>query len=94
MSAAAAGLAEYDVTVTIENREGLADPEGETILRDLVLRSGRGGVRSVRTARILRIRVDAADARAAEADVERLCSELRLYNPLVSRASVRAEGAQ
>jgi len=94
MSAAAAGLAEYDVTVTIENRDGLADPEGETILRDLVLRSGRGGVRSVRTARILRIRVDAADARAAEADVERLCSELRLYNPLVSRASVRAEGAQ
>ncbi|MCY4252273.1 MAG: phosphoribosylformylglycinamidine synthase subunit PurS [Thaumarchaeota archaeon] len=87
-------MAEYDVTVTIENREGLADPEGETILRDLVLRSGRGGVRSVRTARILRIRVDAADARAAEADVERLCSELRLYNPLVSRASVRAEGAQ
>lgn len=86
-------MPEYDVTVTIENRPGLADPEGETILRDLVLRSGRGGVRSVRTARVLRIRVDAADARAAEGDVERLCSELRLYNPLVSRASVRAGGA-
>jgi len=86
-------LPEYDVTVTIENRPGLADPEGETILRDLVLRSGRGGVRSVRTARVLRIRVDAPDARAAEGDVERLCSELRLYNPLVSRASVRAGGA-
>lgn len=81
------------MTVTVENRPGLADPEGETILRDLVLRSGRGGVRSVRTARILRIRVEAADAAAAEGDVEQMCSELRLYNPLVSRATVRAEAA-
>ncbi|MCE2497564.1 MAG: phosphoribosylformylglycinamidine synthase subunit PurS [Nitrosopumilaceae archaeon] len=40
----------FVVTVVIENKQGLSDPEGETILRDLVLKEGRdeangGGVR-------------------------------------------------
>ena len=32
----------FVVTVVIENKQGLSDPEGETILRDLVLKEGRG----------------------------------------------------
>ena len=31
----------FIVTVVIENKQGLSDPEGETILRDLVLKEGR-----------------------------------------------------
>lgn len=31
----------FTVTVIIENKRGLSDPEGETILRDLVLKEGR-----------------------------------------------------
>ena len=31
----------FTVTVVIENKQGLSDPEGETILRDLVLKEGR-----------------------------------------------------
>ena len=31
----------FTVMVVIENKRGLSDPEGETILRDLVLKEGR-----------------------------------------------------
>lgn len=31
----------FTVTVVIKNKPGLSDPEGETILRDLVLKEGR-----------------------------------------------------
>ncbi len=86
-------MPEYAVNVTIENRPGMADPEGETILRDLVLRASFDSVREVRTARVLRFRVDATDAGDAEERIGRMCSELRIYNPLVSRVTVKADGA-
>ncbi len=87
----------FKVAVTVENRQGLSDPEGETILRDLVLKSGRGEggggrVSEIRTAKMLRMVIDAADAESAVRDVRGICDGLRLYNPLVSTVDVTVVG--
>ena len=93
-SAARAGPWEdFDVQAVIENRPDLSDPEGSTILEDLVLRGSYKGVSGVRTARMIRFTVSAPSARAASAAVRRMCDELRIYNPLVSTLSVSASRA-
>lgn len=78
-------MPDYDVYVTIENKPGIADPEGATILNDLVLRGGFSSVSGVRTARTLRFAVRERDAAEAEKTVRRLCGDLRIFNPLVSQ---------
>ena len=88
------GMARYDVQAVIGNKPGLSDPEGSTILEDLVLKGGTySGVSAVRTAKMIRFTVSAPSARAAAATVRRLCDELRIYNPLVSELSVTASAA-
>lgn len=87
-------MPEYVVQVAIENRPGLSDPEGDTILRELVRKGPYGHVSSVRTARLLRFTVSGATRRAAEEAVAAMCDDLRLYNPLVSRAEVAAGAAR
>lgn len=80
-------MPEYAVHVTIENKAGISDPEGETILRDLILRETEA-VRSVRTAKMLKIMVDAGSVEEASETVRRLCDGARIYNPLVSTVSI------
>lgn len=80
---------EYDVSVVIENRPEIADPEGKTILDDLVLRGGVKSVKKIRTAKVIRFRVSARSRDAARRDVEGICERLRIYNPLVSTAQIR-----
>ena len=41
--------------VNIENKHFLDDPEGETILNDLILKEGYNNIVSVRTAKSLKI---------------------------------------
>lgn len=89
----------YRVDVTIENKPGIADPEGATILNDLILAGGgaegRPAVSEVRTAKMLRFFVDVGDGEGgtgggledAKEAVQKMCDDLRMYNPLVSRAS-------
>lgn len=85
-------MPEHEVRVVIENRPGVSDPEGATILRDLVLKGPYGAVTEVRTARMLRMRVSAGTEAEAVRLVEGMCDDLRIYNPLVSRATVSASG--
>jgi len=40
-------MARYLVVVTIENKDQVGDPEGETIKNDLILKSGYSNVESV-----------------------------------------------
>lgn len=79
---------DYDVSVVIENRPGIADPEGQTILDDLLLRGGVKSVKQVRTAKVLRFKVRARSASGARREVEDVCERLRIYNPLVSTAKI------
>ena len=63
------GKKKYSVLVSIANKKYLPDPEGETILKDLILRGGFVEVEAVRL-------------------VLKMCAELRLYNPVVSKCVV------
>jgi phosphoribosylformylglycinamidine synthase len=72
------------VNVVIENKPLIPDPEGETILKDLLLKNGANFVKKVRTAKLLNFEVDAGDRKKAEEIILKMCNDLRLFNPVVS----------
>ncbi|GBC73471.1 Phosphoribosylformylglycinamidine synthase subunit PurS [archaeon HR04] len=78
----------YKVNVLIENKPYISDPEGDTILKDLVLKGGYHQVRSIRVAKMLKVEVEAKSAEDAREMVRRMCDELRLYNPMLSICKV------
>lgn len=80
----------FKVNVTIENKPEISDPEGETILNDLILKDHQASVKKVRSAKMLKFDVDAKNRKIAEKMVLDLCSEFRIYNPLVSKVSVES----
>lgn len=75
------------VDVVISNKPQARDPEGETILRDL-LKSDFRAVKSIRVGKLLRVKVEASDPAEAEEMVRRLCDELRIYNPAAHTCEV------
>jgi phosphoribosylformylglycinamidine synthase PurS subunit len=85
-------LSKFVVCVTIENKEHINDPEGETIQKDLIIKGGYSRVESVRTAKTLKMIVREKNQREAEKLVRNLCDELRIYNPVVSKCTVRSLG--
>ena len=78
----------YKVNVTIENKQGISDPEGETILQDLVIRGGTDNVSEIRTARMLKFTITEKNKDTARKNIQKICSDLRIYNPLVSKVTV------
>jgi phosphoribosylformylglycinamidine synthase PurS subunit len=81
-------MARYLVVVTIENKEKIGDPEGETIKKDLILKSGYSNVESVRSARCYNIIINTETENDAKKAVTKLCDELRIYNPIVSNCTI------
>jgi phosphoribosylformylglycinamidine synthase PurS subunit len=81
-------MARYLVVVTIENKEQIGDPEGETIKKDLILKSGYSNVESVRSARCYNIIINTETENDAKKAVTKLCDELRIYNPIVSNCKI------
>jgi len=81
-------MAKYLVVVTIENKEQIGDPEGETIKKDLILRSGYSKVESVKSAKCYNIIINTNSEEEAKMDVTKLCEELRIYNPVVSNCTI------
>jgi phosphoribosylformylglycinamidine synthase subunit PurS len=82
----------FIVQVLIENKPYINDPEGETIHRDLVVKSGYSNIQSVRSAKMLKMVVNSKTERDAEATVKKLCLELRIFNPVVSNCTVKSTG--
>ena len=76
--------------VVIENKPYINDPEGETIHKDLVVKGGYSAVRSVRSAKMLKMVVSGKSEKDAEKTVAKLCEELRIFNPVVSNCTIRA----
>jgi phosphoribosylformylglycinamidine synthase subunit PurS len=76
--------------VIIENKPFINDPEGETIHRDLIVKGGYSTVQSVRSAKMLKMTVSSKSEKDAEKMIEKLCAELRIYNPVVSNCTVKA----
>jgi phosphoribosylformylglycinamidine synthase PurS subunit len=85
-------VSKFVVSVTIENKEHINDPEGETIQRDLIIKGGYSDVESVRTAKMLKIIIKEKNRAEAERVVRNMCEELRIYNPVVSKCTIQAIG--
>ncbi len=81
----------FEVQVIIENKAGMNDPEGETILNDLVLKGGTGQVKKIRSAKMLKFNIESDTKESAENTVQKICNDLRIYNPMVSRVSFSAK---
>ena len=75
----------------IENKPNISDPEGDTILNDLVLKGNNSSVKKIRAGKILKFTVEAGDKKKAEKIVEKICQELRIFNPLVSKVVIEAK---
>jgi phosphoribosylformylglycinamidine synthase len=73
-------------TVTVRLKEGVLDPEGQTIRRALD-QMGFSGVDSVRTARLFEIQIDAPDPETARERLEEMSAKL-LANPVVETYAV------
>jgi len=81
----------YIVHVIIENKPNISDPEGDTILNDLVLKGNNSSVKKIQVGKILKFTVDATDKKMAENTIEDICQELRIFNPLVSKVMIDAK---
>ena len=81
-------MGKYLVVVTIENKKEVGDPEGETIKKDLIFRSGYSNVESVRSAKCYYISINTESENSAKEQVTKICEELRIYNPIVSNCSI------
>ena len=81
-------MVNYSVDVIIENKPGNNDPEGDTILNDLVLKGNFSNVKKIRSAKMLKFSIIEKNKKLAESKVLKICDELRIYNPLVSKVTV------
>jgi phosphoribosylformylglycinamidine synthase subunit PurS len=79
----------FAARVEVRGVEGLADPEGQTIERALPA-LGFAGVGAVHVGKMIRLEVEADDADAARATVQRLCERL-LVNPVIEEATFSVE---
>ena len=82
----------YSVEVRVTPREGILDPEGETIQRALG-ELGYEGVNGVRAGRLVRLRVRGPDADAVRERVEEMCREL-IANPVIEDFDVRVDRSE
>ncbi len=80
----------FKVNLTIENKPAISDPEGDTILNDLILKENGTPVKKVRSAKMLKFDIEAKNRKLAEKIVMDLCNDFRIYNPLVSNVSVES----
>jgi phosphoribosylformylglycinamidine synthase subunit PurS len=77
------------VTVTVDRRPEIADPEGTTVKRALH-ELGFTEATSVRMDRVIHIDVDGDDPAAVKARVEDMCRQL-LTNPVLEDFAVQVE---
>ena len=76
-------------TVLVRPKDGILDPQGEAVESAL----GHLGfsVSDARVGKVIDLEVEAADADAAKAEVEKMCAQL-LANPLIESYEVEVYG--
>jgi len=84
-------MSTYVVHVIIENKPNISDPEGDTILNDLVLKNKNSSIKKIRAGKILKFTIEASSKKKAEKTVENICQELRIFNPLVSNIVIETK---
>ncbi|MHA1188706.1 MAG: phosphoribosylformylglycinamidine synthase subunit PurS [Candidatus Heimdallarchaeota archaeon] len=75
--------------IIIEGKKNARDPEGETIMRDLMIKQGYNMVDSVRSGKILKVSLEAKDANDAEETCLKMVNELRIYNPVAHLCTIK-----
>ncbi|MHA1126963.1 MAG: phosphoribosylformylglycinamidine synthase subunit PurS [Candidatus Heimdallarchaeota archaeon] len=75
--------------IIIEGKKNARDPEGETIMRDLMIKQGYTMVDSVRSGKILKVSLEAKDANDAEEICLKMVNELRIYNPVAHLCTIK-----
>ena len=83
-------MTSYRYAVNVTPKPGILDPQGRAVEGSLG-HLGIAGVSGVRVGRRVELSVDAADATAARAIVERLAGEL-LSNPLIEAYDIELLG--
>ena len=81
----------FQVSVVIENKPGISDPEGDTILNDLVLKGKNKDITKIRAGTILKFSINEKNEESAKDKVIKICDDLRIYNPLVSKVTATVE---
>ena len=81
----------FQVSVVIENKPGISDPEGDTILNDLVLKGNNKKITKIRAGTILKFSISEKNEESAKNNIIKICDNLRIYNPLVSKVTVTVE---
>ncbi len=77
----------FAIEIRVTPREGIVDPEGQTIGQALG-NLGYVGVHHVKAGRLVRFELDADDADQARSSVNRMCEEL-IANPVIERYEVQ-----
>ena len=75
-------------TVLVRPKPGILDPQGEAV--ESSLRQLGFAVADARIGRVVDLEVEASDAAAARAEVERMCQQL-LANPLIESYEIELE---
>jgi phosphoribosylformylglycinamidine synthase len=83
------GLKDYLVEVVLTNKAKARDPTGETIQRDLLAKKGYDMVSNVRSGQYLKITLKAEQEQEAKDIVERMCNELRIFNPVTQDLHIK-----
>ena len=84
-------MPDFQVSIVIENNPGISDPEGDTILNDLVLKGKNKNIAKIRSGTILKFSITEKDENTAKDEVLKICDDLRIYNPLVSKVTAVVE---
>jgi len=84
-------MSNFQVSVIIENKPGISDPEGDTILNDLVLKDKNTNITKIRSGTILKFLISESNEENAKTAILKICDDLRIYNPLVSKVTATAE---
>jgi phosphoribosylformylglycinamidine synthase PurS subunit len=79
----------YSARINVMLKEGIADPQGQTIERALPA-LGYDGVSSVRVGKVIELTVDATDEESARQKVNEMCERL-LANPVIESYDVIVE---
>ena len=82
----------FEIEIRVTPREGIVDPEGQTIERALG-NLGYDGVHQVKAGRLVRFELDANDAAEARGTVNRMCEEL-IANPVIERYEVQVRSPE
>ena len=76
----------FHAVVDIQLHPGIADPQGSTIERALPT-LGFDGMTNVRSGKSVHLDIEAADAAAAEAQLQEVCEKF-LTNPVIEGAEI------